>query len=455
MQFELTKEYLEILRESIDNGRDSFLKEELDDMHPADIAEIFDKLKIAEATYLFKLLKKEQSAEVMIELDESDREKLLSTLTSKEIAEQVIDNIDSDDAADVLSELSEEKQFEVISHIADEEQRSDIRDLLRYHEDTAGGLMAKELVKVKSNWTIARGIREMRKQAEGVDQVYSIYVTDEDDRLLGTLSLKKLLFSSSSIKTLIADIFEDQQMTYAYPDTSSEDCALLMDKYDLVVMPVVDHDMKLIGRITIDDVLDVMKEEAEKDYQLASGISESVESDATVWLHTRSRLPWLLIALGGGLLVSKVIASFEEELAKVAMLMIFIPLIAAMGGNVGVQSSAIVVQGLANKSLGMDNILRRLLKEFGIACLNGIICAALLFTYTWLFLDSHALSFTVSISLFSVIVIAGLFGTIIPLVLNAIKIDPAIATGPFITTSNDLIGLSIYFFWAHQFFNVI
>ena len=244
-------------------------------------------------------------------------------------------------------------------------------------------------------------------------------------------------------------------MTYAYPDTSGEDCAMLMDKYDLVVMPVVDRNMKLLGRITIDDVVDVMKEEAEKDYQLASGISESVENDATVWLHTRSRLPWLLIALCGGLLVSKVIGVFEDELAKVAMLMLFIPLIAAMGGNVGVQSSAIVVQGLANKSVGMDNIFRRLLKELAIACLNGIICAALLFAYTWLFLDSNALSYTVSISLFSVIVFAGLFGTIIPLVLNALKIDPALATGPFITTSNDLIGLTIYFFWAHQFFMVI
>ncbi len=455
MQFELTKDYLEDLRESISNGRDSHLKEELDDLHPADIAEIFDKLKIGEVTYLFKLLEREKSADVMIELDEDDREKLLSTLTSKEIAHQVIDNIDSDDAADVLAELSEEKQFEVISHITDDEQRSDIRDLLRYAEDSAGGIMAKELVKVKSTWTIARGIREMRKQAEGVDQVYSIYVTDDDDRLVGTLSLKKLLFSSSSIKTPIADIFTEQPLNYVYPDTSGEDCANVMEKYDLVVLPVVDHQMKLLGRITIDDVVDVMKEEAEKDYQLASGISESVESDATVWLHTRSRLPWLLIALGGGLLVSKVIGLFEYELAKVATLMIFIPLIAAMGGNVGVQSSAIVVQGLANKSLGMDNIFRRLLKEFAIACINGIICAALLFGYTWLFLDSNALSFTVSISLFSVIVIAGLFGTLIPLVLNGLKIDPALATGPFITTSNDLIGLSIYFFWAHQFFLVI
>lgn len=455
MHFKLTKEYIETLRELISDGSDDLLKVELNKMHPADIAEFFDKLKLAEATYLFKLLESEKSAEVMIELDESDREKLLSTLTSKEIAEQVIDNIDSDDAADMLAELSEEKQQEIISHITDQEQQSDIRDLMRYDEDSAGGIMATELIKVQSDWTISRGIREMRRQAEDVDEVYTIYVTDEQEHLVGTLSLKKLLFSPSSMKTLIADIFDDQQLKFAYPDTSSEDCALLMDKYDLVVMPVVDRNMKLLGRITIDDVLDVMKEEAEKDYQLASGISESVVSDASIWLHTRSRLPWLLIALFGGLMVSKVIGSFEEELSKVAILMIFIPLIAAMGGNVGVQSSAIVVQGLANKSVSTDNIVRRLIKEFGIACLNGIICASLLFLYTWMFLDSHALSFTVSISLLSVIIFAGLFGTVIPLVLNALKIDPALATGPFITTSNDLIGLTIYFFWAHQFFMVI
>jgi len=455
MQYELTKEYIENIRELISDGNETLLKEELSKMHPADIAQFFDKLKLAEATYLFKLLESEVSAEVMIELDEDDREKLLSTLTSKEIAEQVIDNIDSDDAADVLAELSEKKQHEVISHISDREQQSDIRELLQYHEDSAGGIMATELIKVQSDWTVSRGIREMRKQAEDVDEVYTIYVTDENDRLVGTLSLKKLLFSPSSMKTLIADIYDSQQLKFAYPDTSGEDCALLMDKYDLVVMPVVDRDMKLLGRITIDDVLDVMKEEAEKDYQLASGISESVVSDASIWLHTRSRLPWLLIALVGGLLVSKVIGTFEEELSKVAILMIFIPLIAAMGGNVGVQSSAIVVQGLANKSVSADNILRRLIKELGIACLNGIICSSLLFLYTWLFLDSHALSLTVSISLLSVIIFAGLFGTVIPLFLNAIKIDPALATGPFITTSNDLIGLTIYFFWAHQFFKVI
>ncbi len=454
MQFELTREYLDELREAVANGRDSQIKSEIDGLHPADIAEIFDRLRTAEATYIFKLLEAEKSAEVMIELDEDDREKLLATLTSREIATQVIDNIDSDDAADVLSELPEKKQHEVISHITDREQRDDIRDLLKYDEDTAGGLMAKELVKVKRSWTIARGIREMRKQAEGIDQVYNIYVTDDEDILVGTLSLKHLLFSSSSIKTLISDIYTESPLNYVYPDTSSEECSSIMDKYDLVVLPVVDLQMKLIGRITIDDVVDHMKEEAEKDYQLASGISESVESDDSIWLLTRARLPWLVIGLVGGVLVSRVIGIFQLELAKVASLLLFIPLIAAMAGNVGVQSSAIVVQGLANNTVSLDGLFKRLLKELGVACLNGLLCGAGILLYGWLVLDSLPLGLTVSISLFTVINSAALLGTIIPLILDKLKVDPALATGPFITTLNDIVGLTIYFFYAKHFFNL-
>lgn len=454
MQFELTKQYLDDLSDAIAEGRDTFLQAELAELHPADIAEIFDKLKGPELSYLFKLLESEKAADVMIELDEDDREALLSTLTSKEIAHRVIDNIDSDDAADVLAELPDEKQAEVIAHITDEEQRSDINDLLRYDEDSAGGIMAKELVKVRRSWTIARGIREMRKQAEDIDQVYTIYVTDDEDKLVGTLSLKHLFFSSSSIKTPIADIYSEQPLHYVFPDTSGEDCSLAMDKYDLVVMPVVDHDMTLLGRITIDDVVDLMKEEAERDYQLASGISEAVEADDTVWVLTRARLPWLLIGLLGGVLVAQVIGIFEETLAKVATLMVFVPLIAAMGGNVGVQSSAIVVQGLANKTIGTGSILQKLTKELLVALVNGLICGLVILAYSILFMDSLALSYTVGIALFSVVIIAALFGTLVPLVLDRVNIDPALATGPFITTMNDIIGLSVYFIYAKFFFGL-
>ncbi len=454
MQFELTKEYLDDLRDAISEGRDTFLIETLEQLHPADIAEIFDKLKPAESNYLFKLVPQEKSADVMIELDEDDREKLMATLTSKEIAQQVIDLIDSDDAADVIAELPKQKQGEVISHITDAEQQVAVSDLLRYDEDSAGGIMAKELVKVKRNWTIARSIREMRKQAEGVDQVYTIYVVDDEDRLVGKLSLKKLLFSSSSIKTLISDIYTEEELNYVTPDESGEDCASLMEKYDLVALPVVDENMTLLGRITIDDVVDLIKEEAERDYQLASGISESVESDDSVWVLTRARLPWLLIGLLGGVLVAQVIGIFEVQLAKVAALMLFVPLIAAMGGNVGVQSSAIVVQGLANKSLDTSGIFVKLLKELAVASLNGLICGGVIFLYGLIFLDSMALSYTVGTSLFAVIIIAAIFGTLVPLVLDKVRIDPALATGPFITTMNDIIGLSVYFLFAKLFFQI-
>ncbi|MFT4770113.1 MAG: magnesium transporter [Cryomorphaceae bacterium] len=454
MQFELTKEYLEDLSDAIAEGRDTFLQSELEELHPADIAEIFDQLKAPELSYLFKLLEGEKAADVMIELDEDDREKLLSTLTSKEIANRVIDNIDSDDAADLLAELSDKKQAEVIANITDAEQRSDISDLLRYDEDSAGGIMAKELVKVRRSWTIARSIREMRKQAEDIDDVYTIYVTDDEDKFVGTLSLKNLLFSSSSIKTPISDIYSEQPLHYVFPDTSGEDCSNTMEKYDLVVLPVVDHDMTLLGRITIDDVVDLIKEEAERDYQLASGISESVESDDSVWMLTRARLPWLLIGLFGGVLVAKVIGVFEETLAEVAQLMVFVPLIAAMGGNVGVQSSAIVVQGLANKTIGTGSILQKLVKELLVALVNGLICGLVILAYSVLFMDSLALSYTVGVALFSVVIIAALFGTLVPLVLDKVNIDPALATGPFITTMNDIIGLSVYFIYAKFFFGL-
>jgi magnesium transporter len=454
MQFELTKEYLDDLSDAIAEGRDTFLQSELEELHPADIAEIFDQLKAPELSYLFKLLEGEKAADVMIELDEDDREKLLSTLTSKEIANRVIDNIDSDDAADLLAELSDKKQAEVIANITDAEQRSDISDLLRYDEDSAGGIMAKELVKVRRSWTIARSIREMRKQAEDIDDVYTIYVTDDEDKFVGTLSLKNLLFSSSSIKTPISDIYSEQPLHYVFPDTSGEDCSNTMEKYDLVVLPVVDHDMTLLGRITIDDVVDLIKEEAERDYQLASGISESVESDDSVWMLTRARLPWLLIGLFGGVLVAKVIGVFEETLAEVAQLMVFVPLIAAMGGNVGVQSSAIVVQGLANKTIGTGSILQKLVKELLVALVNGLICGLVILAYSVLFMDSLALSYTVGVALFSVVIIAALFGTLVPLVLDKVNIDPALATGPFITTMNDIIGLSVYFIYAKFFFGL-
>ena len=437
---EINLQFLSELSDSISNNSDKKTQSLICDLHIADIAEIIEELSIEQATYLFQLIDEERSAQILIEIEDETREHILSTLSSKEIATEVIENLESDDATDVLSELPKEQKEEILSLIEDDDHASDIEDLLNYPEDTAGGLMAKELIKVNENWTTIRCLKEMRKQSSEVKEVHTIYVVDDQDKLVGTLSLKRLLLTETKI--LINEI-ANYDIVSVIATEDDEEVANIMNKYDLIVMPVIDKKGVLLGRITIDDVIDVVKEEAEKDYQMASGITEDVESSDSVWQLTRARLPWLLIGLVGGLLGAKVIGIFEIE--KNIELAFFIPLIAAMGGNVGVQSAAIVVQGLANKSIKINTILSKLVKELGVALLNGIVCSAIIFGATFVLNYRIDLSLTVSLSLFSVIVFAALFGTFVPLTLDKYKIDPALATGPFITTVNDILGLVIYF----------
>jgi magnesium transporter len=440
MKFDLTKDYLSELNALIDNKDSKSVLSFIEDCHPADIAEILDQLDFENASILFELLEDEIAADVLVELEDDLREKLLKIHSPKEIAEEFVDNLDSDDAADIISELPENKKQEVLSHIEDLEHASDIVDLLNYDEDTAGGLMAKELIQVNSNWSVMRCVKEMRKQAEDLDFVYTIYVVDDNNILLGTLSLKKLLLTDS--KAVISEIMKED-IIKVDATLSQEEVAYTMNKYDLIVLPVVNDKGQLLGRITGDDVMDVMKEEAEKDYQMASGISEDVESSDSVWEITRARLPWLLIGMVGGLFGAKVIGIFDIE--KNYEMAFFIPLIAAMGGNVGVQSAAIVVQSLASGTTTLGNISQRLIKELGVALVNGIICSTIILCSSYLLGYGFDLSLTVSIALLSVIIFAALFGTFIPLTLNKYKIDPALATGPFITTVNDVLGLFIYF----------
>lgn len=446
MQFELTKEYISELKDCLNGNLSAVLLKDINDLHPADIADISDELSHDEVVLLYQLLDDEVATDVLIELEEDVRERLLETLSPKEIAENFIDNMDSDDAADIMAELSDEKKNEVISAIPDAELASDIVDLLHYPEDSAGGLMAKELIKVRINWTLIQCLREMRKQAEDLEDVYTIYVVDGQDKLVGTLSLKKLLLAPNG--ATVKDLFFDEVMSVKAYEKSDE-IASIMEKYDLVVLPVVDELNRLIGRITIDDVVDVIKEEADKDYQMASGISESVDSTDSVRVLTRARLPWLLVGLLGGIFGALVINQYENTLQIYPEMALFIPLIAAMGGNVGVQSSAIIVQGLANNSLGFDNLFQRLGKELLVALVNGLVCSVLILIYTIVYKDNNALAATVSVALVLVIAFAGLFGTFVPLMLDKYKIDPALATGPFITTMNDIVGLFIYFGIGH------
>ncbi|MFT6797101.1 MAG: magnesium transporter [Maribacter sp.] len=441
--FKLTEELVTEIEQLIKSQGDATLTSLLEDVHYADIAEIINELDEDEATYLIKLLESDKTSDVLTELDEDVREAILGNLSSKEIAEE-LEELDTDDAADIIGELPQEIVQKVISEIADREHAKDIVDLLRYDENSAGGLMAKELVKVLDSWNVLACVKEMRIQAENVTRVHSIYVVNEDDMLMGRLSLKDLLTAKNTAQ--IKDVFIPK-VDYVNVNEKPEEVAKIMSKYDLEAIPVIDEIGRLVGRITIDDIVDVIREEAEKDYQMAAGISQDVEADDSIWELTRARLPWLILGLFGGAGAAVIMGGFEEMFKQYTILFLFTPLIAAMAGNVGVQSSAIIVQGLANDDI-KGSIGSRLIKEMLLALLNGVILAALLLLFTWVWKGDFLTALAISLSLIAVIVVAGFIGTFTPLFLHKRGIDPAIATGPFITTSNDIFGILIYFMIA-------
>ena len=440
MRFELTKEFLEEIRDKIADGNSAYVDQKVIHLHPADIAEIIDELDTQEAKFIFSHLDDDLQGDVLMELDEEVRDNFIQTFDSKQIAAQ-LENLDSDDAVDILGELDVKRQLEVIAEM-DEEEAAELVELLNYDENSAGGLMQTEFIKAKIDWPVNRCIVELRRQAEEVEKVYTIYVVDNNDHLVGVLSLKSLLFASP--KTLIKDLFKETNIVSVMTNTKGEEVARLMDKYDLVSIPVIDLQKKLVGRITIDDIVDLIREEADKDFQMASGLSENVESSAGLWRLSRARLPWLFIGMFGGILGAQVIGNFELQIGQIPSLAFFIPLVAAMGGNVGVQSSAVVVQSLANGTNQFSSILSRVKKEAALGLLNAFICGTVIFLITWM-LETSTLGLAVSISLFTVIIFAAILGTLIPLVLDKYGIDPAVATGPFITTMNDVVGLFIYF----------
>ena len=440
MQFKISKELLEQIEQLIHQKNDQELIVLLNDMHHADIAEIFDELDIEEATYIFRILDSEITAEILPELEDDVREKILHGLSAKEIAEE-LDELDTDDAADIIAELSQSKKEEVISELEDVEHAKDIVDLLRYNEDTAGGLMGKEMVKVNENWNVLTCVKEMRIQAENVTRVHSIYVVDDENRLKGRLSLKDLL--TTSTKTPISEVYI-KKVDYVRVDTPNTEVARIMQKYDLEAIPVVDEMGRLVGRVTVDDILDVIKEEADKDYQMAAGISQDIEAGDSVFELIKARLPWLLIGMVIEIVASFVLKGNEDAFRQFSTLIIFVPLLSATAGNIGVQASAIVVQGLANGSLKefSKNYFK---KELIVAMISGTIISLFILVYHSIMYQQYQVGLAISISIIVVIVFAAILGTLVPLFLHKNKIDPAIATGPFITTTNDVFGIIIYF----------
>ena len=443
--FQIDSLYLNEIKELILKEDKKSLKRKLKSIHYADLAEIIESISINHATYLIKLLGSEKTADALADVDPDIREGILDQLSAKEIADEVLE-LDTDDAADIILELPEERKEKVMSQINDDEHLSDIRDLLRYDENTAGGLMAKELVKVQEDLSVLKCLNEMRAQAENVTRVHSIYVVDEKNRLKGRLSLKDLITANS--RAIVKDIYIPK-VDYVTVNQQSEDVAKIMSKYDLEAIPVINNEKELLGRITIDDIVDVIKEEAEKDYQLAAGISADVEGDDKIFDLVKARLPWLFLGLLGGLGSVFILQDFESimEEPKLRNLFFYTPLIAAMAGNVGVQSSAIIVQGIANDVL-KGSLFNRLFKEIGLSLINGLSLALVILIFGQLVNQSFLVSVTIAGSMMLVIVVSALVGTFIPIVLDKQGIDPAIATGPFITTANDIFGIFLFFYVA-------
>ena len=443
--FELSKEIIQEISQLISSNKNKEIKKIVDGIHYADLAEIINELDFDQRVYLIKLIDSDKTSDVLTEVDEDVREKILETLSVKEIAGE-IKELDSDDAVDILSDLSDEKQEKVISFIKDESKTENIRELLNYEEDSAGGLMAKELISVSENWSVLKCLREIRRQAKDITRVHSIYVLNRKKVLIGRLSLKDLITSPS--KSKIQEIYIPK-VDYVNVNDSADEVAKLMSKYDLEAIPVVNDNIELLGRITIDDIVDYIKDEAEEDYRLAAGISNDVEADDSILDLTKARLLWLILGLFGGLGSVFILESFESIMAskELRALFFYTPLIAAMAGNVGVQSSAIVVQGLANDVI-KGSLISRLLKEIGLTIINGLILSLILIVFGSIINQPIDMSIAISSSMILVMIVAALIGTSVPIILNKFRIDPAIATGPFITTGNDVIGILLFFYIA-------
>ena len=447
VQFELTNEFLERMRTALAEKDTDFIKMSLNGVMAADVSALLTEFDTEDCKYVLELLDKELRAEIINDLDEDIRERFLKAFNAEELA-VIINHLDSDDAVDILNELPLKNREEVIASLDNEEKESHILDLLRYDDDVAGGLMAKELIKANHNWTVVQCIEEIRRQAENVQKVYSVYVVDDDDKLLGRVSLKKIILATD--KTKVANIFEDDVISVE-TFTSEEEVIQIMTKYDLDAVPVLNVQGKLLGRITIDDVVDVITELAEEERNLMAGITEDVEEADSVWMLTRARLPWLIVGVFGGFISAKFIGLFEQELLRITAIAFFIPLIQATGGNVGIQSSSIVVQSLANPSAFSDGMLKRLVKVFLVAILNGLVLALIVYAFNMTTGGDTSLSLVVSLALFGVVIIASFLGTVTPLILNRFGLNPALASGPFITTTNDLLGLAVYFYAVHLF----
>jgi len=427
----------------IANGQRGMVLNLVADLYPADIALVLRHLPFEEARRMFRWLPAELAGDTVAELDDTFRASLLEGLPQPNLTE-LLDALDTDDAADVLADLPEEVALDLLPTLEDTD---DLTELLDYGEETAGGLMAREFVSIRPEWTFAEATEQVRRSSEEVDEMYTAYVTEEDGTLVGLLSLKQLLLSPAD--ALVRDVM-DAEFISVTTDVDQEEVGRIVQRYDLVSLPVLDNAGHLMGRITIDDVVDVIRDEAEEDIQIMSGLTGDEGTSDTIFRISRGRLPWLVIGLIGSGLSGSVITSFEGALQQAVVLATFIPIVTAMGGNAAVQSAAIAVQGLSSGELWVDDIFKRVGKEIAVAMVNGAVVAALLCTAVAVFDlgDPGLLVATLGLTMLTISVMATTNGALIPFILTRFGVDPASAMGPFVTTLNDILGLTVYFLIA-------
>lgn len=427
------------------------LKKLIDELAPADVADLLEHLEQEERLFIFDLLEPEGAADILVEMEPPIQGRVLEDLDNEAISD-IVEELDSDDAVDIISDLPEDRARDIIEKV-DEEISRDIEKLLPYREDSAGGIMALEFVSVRADETVQHAIEEIRKKKEDVGRVYSVWVVDEHGRLVGMVALSDLVLHEA--ETIIKDIM-DPEVVSVHVDADQEEVVRLVKKYDLVSIPVVDSRNRLVGRITHDDVVDVMEEEADEDISMMAGIAPQDITETAPAAISKARLPWLFGAMAGELLAAFVISRFESSLSKVVALAFFFPVIMAMGGNSGTQAAIVVVRGLATGDIGMVRIWKRLWVELRVALLNGLICGTILALIVGLWLSDPPLGIVVGMALQMVILFSGIAGSAIPIILKRFSFDPALGTGPLVTTSNDVLGIFLYlamitvFLWARQ-----
>ncbi|MBN1302331.1 MAG: magnesium transporter [Melioribacteraceae bacterium] len=436
---QIDSELLNNISVLIENQASSSILNIITDLHPADIAEIINHLKVDDARFVFELLETETAGEVIVELDENLREKILKEIDKEKITD-IVDELETDDATDILSDLPENVAEHVLDNI-DIEDSVEVKELLKYREDSAGGIMSSDYVYVLDTASVGKAIETVRFHSEEYEDIYYIYVLNNDDVLRGRVALKSLIVNTP--ETRISSVMEEDLIVVT-PDTDQEEVANLMKKYDLISIPVVDDNKKMLGRITFDDIADVIQEEADEDIQIFAGLSEEQESSDSVFRISRIRLPWLLVGLVGELLNVVLLKSFGATIEQIATSAYFFPLVMAMGGSSGTQASIVMVKSLSSGNIWMKQAFERLGKEFLVSLLNGIVISGLLLVINLLLFDKSYFIVILSVSLLCIIVFATVVGASIPLALKRFNVDPAVATGPFVTTMNDIFGLFIY-----------